>query len=59
MVSGSEFVEALLRKIVQNGPGIKRAAQRADEFLSCLAARIRALCASEEDCRRHTGGANF
>jgi membrane protease YdiL (CAAX protease family) len=35
------------KELAQNGPGIKRAARRSGEFLSRLAARIRALCASE------------
>jgi hypothetical protein len=36
----------VFEELAQNGHGIGRAAQRADVFLSCLAARIRALCAS-------------
>jgi hypothetical protein len=35
-----------LEEHAQNGRGSKRAARRASEFLRCLAARIRALCAS-------------
>jgi hypothetical protein len=34
-----------LEKLAQNGRGVKRATQRAGEFLCCMAARIRALCA--------------
>ena len=32
---------------VHNRPGIKRSARRTDEFLGCMAARSRALCASK------------
>jgi hypothetical protein len=34
-----------LEEPAQNGRGVKRAAQRSGEFLCCLAARSRALCA--------------
>ena len=36
-----------LEEPAQNGPGIKRATQRASGFLLCLVARSRALCAIE------------
>ena len=32
-------------ELAQNGRGVNRATQRASEFLCCLVARIRALCA--------------
>jgi hypothetical protein len=34
-----------LKKAAQNGRGVKRAAQRGDDFPFCLVARVRALCA--------------
>jgi len=43
----------------QNGRGIKRAARSVSEFLSCLAACIRALCAFEGRRERHAKGAGF
>ena len=36
------------KELAQNGRGIKRATQILSEFLCCLAARIRALCASKK-----------
>src|SRR6202034_679705 len=36
-----------IRELAKNGRGIKRSVKRAYEFLCCLAARIRALCAIE------------
>ena len=37
-----------LEEPAQNGRAAKRATRRATEFLRCLVARIRALCALEE-----------
>ena len=39
----------------QNGRDIKRAAQKSSEFLHCLAARIRALCAPEWEATSEHG----
>jgi hypothetical protein len=48
----------LLRDSRKTGAVIERTAQRAYEFLSCLAARIRALCAFEENaCPSRSFGA--
>jgi hypothetical protein len=45
-----------LEKLAQNGRGVKRATQRAGEFLCCMAARIRALCALGKQKVLATGG---
>ncbi len=36
-----------IEELAQNGRGIKRASLRSGDFLDCLAARSRALCASK------------
>jgi hypothetical protein len=49
--------EIALKELAQNGRGVKRPAQRFNEFLRCLVARIRALWAikivSGESLDRH------
>jgi hypothetical protein len=40
--------QAAFTELAQHGRSIKRATQMLSEFLWCLAARIRALCASEQ-----------
>ena len=44
---------AVSNEIAQNGIGIERAALGFVEFLCCLAARFRALCASTLEIERH------
>src|SRR4051812_1499096 len=44
LCSFADSFNAALKGRAQDGRGIKRAAQKIEAFLTCLAARIRALC---------------
>ena len=45
-----------IKEPAQDGGGLRRSAPRISEFLCCLAARIRALCASKTNLAAFSAG---